>query len=118
METNSPIELQITAGGNLVLSQKIPDTTQDDEEQYTANWYFFNTAPFTRGDVLSNGEIRLKNILGTDAWVPKTLFVFGLDTPEGRPNEVVPLVAIPNWALGTLSSDEDEGKPSIPLPVG
>jgi hypothetical protein len=117
VETDSPIELQITAGGNLVLQQQIPDTTQDDLEQYTGNWYFLEAAvPFTRGDVLANGGIRLR-ILGTDAWVPKSLFVYGLDTAEGRPNEVVHLVSIPTWNLGTLSADTSEGAPSVALPM-
>jgi hypothetical protein len=117
VETDNPIQLQITAGGNLVLQQQIPDTAQDDLEQYTGNWYFLDVgAPFTRGAVLSNGSIRL-SILGTDAWVPKSLFVYGLDTAEGRPNEVVHLVSIPEWTLGALSTDPQEGAPSIPLPV-
>lgn len=117
VETDSPIQLQITAGGNLVMQQQIPDTEQDDLEQYTGNWYFLDVAaPFTRGDVLSNGGIRL-SILGTDAWVPKTLFVFGLDTASGRPNEVVHLVSIPEWNLGALSTDSSEGLGSVNLPV-
>jgi len=35
------------------------------------------------------------SILGTDAWMPKTVFVFGSgrDTAVGRPNEVVNLVS-------------------------
>ncbi|MGZ6983000.1 MAG: hypothetical protein ACXVH5_12605, partial [Ilumatobacteraceae bacterium] len=39
VETDSPIQLQITAGGALVADQTIVDTPQDDLEQYTANWY-------------------------------------------------------------------------------
>jgi hypothetical protein len=117
VQTDDPISLQITAGGNLVLQQQIPDTTQDDLEQYTGNWYFVDAAvPFTRGDVLSNGKIVLR-IGGTDAWVPKMLFLFGLDTASGRPNEVVHLVSIPEWNLGTLSTDDDEGSSSVTLPV-
>lgn len=116
-ETDSPIQLQITAGGNLVLQQQVPDTSQDDLEEYTGNWYFLDVAaPFTRGDVLSNGGVRL-SILGTDAWSPKSLFVYGLDTAAGRPNEVVHLVSIPQWDLGALSADPQEGEQSIDLPV-
>jgi hypothetical protein len=111
--TDSPIQLQITAAGNLVLQQQIPDTEQDDLEEYTGNWYFVDVpVPFTRGDVLANGGIRLI-ILGTESWLPKTLFLYGLDTAEGRPNEVVPLVSIPEWDLGSLGASQ----PSIPLPV-
>ena len=116
--TDSPIELEIIAGGNVVLKQEIHDTAQPDLEKETANWYPLDAAvPFTRGDVLSNGGIRLR-ILGDDAWFPKTIFVFGLDTQTGRPDEVVTLASVPllhppQW----LSTNLGEGVPSIPLPV-
>ncbi len=116
-ETDSPIQLQITAGGNLVLQQQIVDTPQPDLEAAKTNWYLMDAAvPFTRGDVLSNGGIRL-GILGTDAWKPRRLFVFGLDTATGRPNEVVSLVSVPAWTQGWLSTDTQEGSPSVDLPV-
>jgi hypothetical protein len=47
--------------------------------------------------------------------LPRTVFVFGLDTEEGRPNEVVTLSAIPNWGLGWLSTDPAEGAASVAL---
>ena len=56
-------------------------------------------------------------IHGRDAWLPKVLFLYGLDTQTGRPNEIVHLVSIPEWDLGMLSTDAQEGKPSVPLPV-
>lgn len=118
VETDNPITLTIVAGGNTVARETISDTPQDDLEQYTANWYPVHVdVPFTRGDVASNGEIRLA-IGGTDAWRPKTVFVYGLDTDNGRPNEVVPLVAIPEWSLGSLSTDPAEGETSVRLPLG
>ena len=46
-----------------------------------------------------------------------TVFVFGLDTEEGRPSEVVTLSAIPKWDLGWLSTDPSEGAASVPLPL-
>ena len=117
VETDKPIGLQITAGGALVADQTIIESAQDDLEQYTANWYHVDVAvPFTKRDVVSNGNIRL-SILGDDAWLPSQVYVFGLDTESGRPSEVVTLVAIPKWDLGSLSTDLSEGKPSIPLPV-
>jgi hypothetical protein len=116
-ETDSPIELEVVAGGNLVLKQEIHDTEQDDLESATTNWYMLDAAaPFTRGDVLANGRIRL-SILGDDAWRPMWLYVFGLDTAAGRPNEVVSLVSVPVWSQGWLSSDTSEGSPSVDLPV-
>jgi hypothetical protein len=117
VETDSPIRLQITAGGALVADQTVTDTPQDDLEQYTGNWYSMDVAvPFTKGDVVSNGNIRL-SILGDDAWLPSQVYVFGLDTASGRPSEVVTLVAIPKWDLGSLSTDPSEGNASILLPI-
>ena len=82
-----------------------------------ANWHIRGAAaPFTRGDVLSNGKIEL-SIRGDDAWKPKRLFMFGLDTNSGRPNEVVTLVSIPDWELGWLSTDVNKGEEAVPLPV-
>jgi hypothetical protein len=116
-ETDSPIQLEVTAGGNLVLKQEIDDTPQPDLEAATTNWYVMDAAvPFTRGDVLANGGIRL-SILGDDAWRPMRLYVFGFDTAAGRPNEVVSLVSVPVWSQGWLSTDTSEGSPSIDLPV-
>ena len=111
--TDKPVQLQVTAGGNIVLTQQIPDTKQDDFEEYTGNWYFLNApVPFSRGDVISNGGITI-TVLGTNSWLPKMLFLYGLDTPSGRPNEVVRLVSITDWTLGSLSSQV----PPVQLPV-
>lgn len=116
-ETDSPIQLQIAAGGSILVTQQIPDTPQDEQERGQANLYFINApVPFTRDSVASNGSITL-SILGDDAWVPASIFLFGLDTATGRPAHMVPLVAISNWQLGTLSSDSDEGSQSVQLPL-
>jgi hypothetical protein len=115
--TDSPIQLEIIADGNLVLRQEIGDTPQPDLEGNRNNWYFLNAnVPFIRGDVLSNGRITL-SILGKDAWLPGQLFLFGLDTATGRPNEVVNLVSMVVWNLGWLSKELGEGTPSQDLPV-
>ena len=113
VETDNSIQLQITAGGAIALQHKVTA----DLNQYVAHWYLLDVEnPFTRGDVVSNGGIRL-SILGTNAWLPKTVFVLGLNTASGRPNEVVTLVAIPEWGLGWLSTDPQEGNPSVDLPL-
>jgi hypothetical protein len=105
--------LQIAASGQLMLDQKITH----DLKRVRAYWHFLAVErPFTRADIVSKGSIHLK-ILGTDAWLPMAVFVFGLDTEEGRPNEVVTLSAIPKWDLGWLSTDPSEGAASIALPL-
>jgi hypothetical protein len=108
--TENSIVLQIAAGGALVLDRKITD----DLNPNMARWYFLDVeAPFTKGDIASDGIIL--SILGTDAWLPERVFVFGLDTVTDRPNEIVTLVSIPEWALGRLSTDHTEGNSPIPL---
>jgi hypothetical protein len=115
--TDSPIQLQIIAGGNVVLRQQIADTPQDDLEAGATNWYVLDAAvPFTKGNVVANGGIQL-SILGDDAWKPLRLFLFGLDTATGRPSQVISLVSIPIWDQGWLSTDPHEGVASIDLPV-
>jgi hypothetical protein len=110
-DTESSIQLQIAAGGAVVLHQKITD----DLDKFTAHWFFLDVeTPFARGDIAANGSIRL-SILGTDAWLPKTVFMFGLDTAADRPNEVVTLVSMPEWGLGWLSTDPQEGSSSVDL---
>jgi hypothetical protein len=97
--TDSPVQLQITAAGSNVFTQQVPDTTQDDFDNWSANWYFLDgQAPFTRGDVIGNGGITL-SIIGTDAWQPRHLVLFGLDTPSGRPSKMVSLMAIIDQVL-------------------
>jgi hypothetical protein len=115
--TDSPIELEIRAAGNLVLLQEVIDTPQPDLESGKTNWYPLDAAvPFTRADVLADGGITLR-IKGEDAWKPMRLFLFGLDTAAGRPNEVVSLVSLPVWPHGWMSTDTGEGKPSVDLDV-
>jgi len=113
VDTESDIKLQIAASGQLVLDHKITH----DFNKVRAHWHFLAVErPFTRADIASNGAIHL-TILGTDAWLPMMVFVFGLDTEEGRPNEVVTLSAISKWQLGWLSTDPSEGASNIPLPL-
>jgi hypothetical protein len=116
-ETDDKIQFQISAAGNIVMDETIGDTSQDDLEEYSANWHIRNAiTPFTRGDVIGNGGIEL-SIHGQDAFRPTSLFMFGLDTATGRPNEVVTLVSIPEWNLPTLSTDDAEGQESVVLPL-
>jgi hypothetical protein len=113
IETENSIQLQIGAGGGIVVHRTITDNLNP----FTARWYVIDVeTPFTRGDMVANGSIRL-SILGTDAWLPKTVFVFGLDTASGRPNEVVTLASVPEWELGWLSTDPSEGSASVALPL-
>lgn len=54
---------------------------------------------------------------GDDAWLPESFFLFGLDTKEGMPTRIIPLVHIPKWTLGALSTNNGEGRSEIFLPI-
>lgn len=113
VDTESHVTLQIAASGQLMVDQKITH----DFHRVRAYWHYLPVErAFTRADIASKGAIHL-GILGTDAWLPMTVFLFGLDTEEGRPNEVVTLSAIPKWGLGWLSTDPAEGASSVALPI-
>lgn len=117
--TDDDIEFQITTiDGRLVVDHVFPDTSQNDLERAQANFYYVPVSiPFTRAE-LNAASIRL-SILGNDAWLPARLFLFGLSADEGGqpPEFVVPLVHLPAWPLGTLSTDAEEGEGSVILPL-
>ncbi|HET7060927.1 MAG TPA: hypothetical protein VFI43_01980, partial [Nitrosospira sp.] len=95
-----------------------PDTPQSDLERAEANLYYVQVAvPFSKTE-LNENSIRL-SIKGDDAWLPDRLFLFGLDEDETGPAAgfVVPLVHLPEWPLGTLSTDPEEGQGSVVLPL-
>jgi hypothetical protein len=114
--TDSPLQLQIAGQGGLILQYDIPNTPQRDQEIDEANLYLFPApVPFTR-DTLAANAISL-SIKGTNAWLPGAFFLFGLSPRRGRPTHLVPLVHLPRWELGWLSTDPEEGRESLALPL-
>ena len=115
--TNDRTTLEITIGNTPVLRQELPLTGQDDLEPKSHNWYFLGAIdPFNKRDLMAGGMIKLISG-GKDAWLPMQVFIYGLDTAEGRPNLMVPLVSMTQWDLGYLSRDMNEGSESVVLPV-
>ncbi len=115
-ETDDPIELEIVNDAGIAVKFEIPDTPQKDLERGQANLYLIPVSvPFTKRS-LNDSSIKLR-IKGDDAWTPSRLFLFGLDDASGRPESIVPLVHLPEWNLGKLSTDTSEGKEEETLPV-
>ena len=114
--TDSPIELQIATREALVVSHDIPDTPQPDQEHGQANLYFAPVAvPFAKSGLTSRG-ITLQ-IKGDDEWIPFSLFLFGLDDTAGNPSRLTPMVHLPDWPFGFMSTDSNIGLASVTLPV-
>jgi hypothetical protein len=125
--TNDSLELSVRTGP-ATLRAKIPfppDTSQEDLETGLPNLYESRVGtpgplfpPFTRAELRPN-SIRLK-IEGDDVWLPSSFFMFGVDThsfADRSVREVVPLVHLPEWNLGPLSTDLNEGRPEVVLPL-
>jgi hypothetical protein len=129
--TDDRLELRVLPQGLPLLTDDIPfppDTPQEDLETGLPNLYESRVGypgptapfhiPFTRAQLLPN-SITLA-IEGDDAWVPSSFFMFGLDSHSfaNRPvREVVPLVHLPVWNLGPMSTDPNEGRSEIVLPL-
>jgi hypothetical protein len=114
--TDDPLWLRVQTAEGVATHEMITDTPQTDLEINSANAYELPVErPFTRADLMAEGaEVRL-GIHGSDKWVPKKIFIMGLDQPRGRPERVVPLVRAHD--PGPLSADPTEGAPSLRLPL-
>lgn len=121
--TNDNLTLEITVWGHKVgppaqdITYKFPGTSQSDLKKGQANWYFVPIAtPFVKSDLIEEESFDLSTD-GDDAWLPESIFIFGLDTDNGMPNSIVPLVHMQNWTRGALSTDDSEGHEDVSLTV-
>jgi hypothetical protein len=116
--TDDTITLRITDTlGQVLVNQTFTDTPQDDLERAQANFYYADVKGAIIRTNLTDKSIEL-SINGNDAWLPASLFLFGLDAREGETVRfVTPLVHLPEWPFGSLSTDTTEGTPSVALPV-
>ena len=116
--TDSLVQLQIVARGRPLFSEVITDTSQDDMERGVANWYEFAVpAPFTLHELQRAGAEVTLTMLGDDAWLPASWFLFGMDTDKGRPSQVIALARDAVWNRGWLSADEHEGSKVVRFSV-
>jgi hypothetical protein len=115
--TDNGITLRVTtSGGTEVVDFDFPETPQEEQERGQANLYLVPVGSgFTKASLAAN-SIRL-SISGTDAWLPGSLFIFGLDDAAGRPEFLVPLVNLRTWPFGLMSTDSNEGRSSVTLPL-
>jgi hypothetical protein len=115
--TDSPVAFDlVTNFGATPTTQivSIPETPQEDLEEYVTNVYLMPLAPLITKERLS--EIRVR-IDGDDMWLPKQMFIFGIGNKTSNTAPAIPLVYQSNWSFGPLSTDSSEGKSSIVLPI-
>jgi hypothetical protein len=117
-DTDDTITLKITdISGRVLVDQTFTDTTQDDLERAQANFYYAEVNGAILKGNLNDQSIQL-SINGDDAWLPASLFLFGLDAREGETVKfVTPLVHLTEWPFGFLSTDSTEGTASVALPL-
>lgn len=92
--TDDTITLKITdIFGEVRVDQTFTDTFQDDLERAQANFYYVEVDGAIAKTLLNDESIQL-SINGDDAWLPASLFLFGLDAREGETVKLVtPLVS-------------------------
>ena len=109
--TDSRVVLTINDDGSDIVHHTFPNTSQDDQERGEGNVY---EVELTTNNLipsrLSNSSVRF-GIRGDDRWSPKHLLIWGEDEPTG---DIVP-IAIRTNITHRLSTDESEGRLSIPL---
>jgi len=114
--TDSPINLQIGTEDGIVVDYDFPDTPQADQELFQANYYIAPVvSPFTRGE-LSDRSVVL-SIKGTDSWSPGVVAVFGIESPILNTTGMVPIVHSAPWPFGRMSTDPDEGREHVRIPL-
>jgi hypothetical protein len=117
-ETDNTITLKITDKFGIVhVDHTFTDTFQDDLERAQANFYYADSPGAIIKTNLDDKSIEL-GINGDDAWLPSSLFLFGLDAAEGDTVRfVTPLVHLTRWPFRFLSKDTTEGQPKVFLPL-
>ena len=102
--TDDPVHIEISRQGETVVSYEIADSPQTDFDSGFANMYFFPAkAPFSKAEL--DSESIVLTLGGQDEWVPRKLFLFGLNTAEGRANAIVPLVYLDYWPFGAMRTE-------------
>lgn len=110
--TDDKIRLQVrTKDGNFLVDHIIENTPQDDLESGQSNFYLIPTKSSFRYKDLDSNSIQL-SILGKDAWLPKKMFLFGIDRMQGEQQKIIPLVHLNKWENPRFSTDpkDDFGK--------
>jgi hypothetical protein len=101
--TVGPLKLQGGGAGRLFLSYTLPATPQGDFAHGAGAFYVVHlAAPFSRSD-LDGGAFTL-TIESEDWWKPDYFAVFGVDTVNGGPGALIPLVAASAFELRPRTS--------------
>lgn len=112
-DTDSSINVSVNTNGVERLNHTFPDTRQTDQERGVANLYHVDvTDNGIESEELTDSSIRL-GINGDDAWRPQHVFFFGEGVTRTGANETQALAI--ETEIGTLSTEEGEGSPSVPL---
>jgi hypothetical protein len=118
--TDDLIHLRVTTtDGRVVVNHPFKDTKQDDQEQGQANIYFVPVGtPFTKAE-LNERSIELRITGGGDKWLPASFFLFGLseELPTFFSALVEPLVHLATWPFDRMSTNANEGRGSVVLPL-
>lgn len=124
-DTDDSVELQIFGpGGGAEWIQPF-GTPGEGQSAFSFLRTIHFPPPFeARRNNLESATLRIK---GDDMWLPGSFFLFAFThqveddpwpgiEPGPRPTAIMPLIHIPNWNLGRMSTDSSEGVESVVLP--
>jgi hypothetical protein len=126
--TDSRVQLRIATTDSLKVVFEMPppalppESAQGNQFHQDANQASFyyveeetgqQVIPFTKSE-LGGSSINLSLQEANDSWLPKSFFIFGIDTREEAAGlvRIIPLVHIPEWNQGPL-----EGPTTVTLPL-
>jgi hypothetical protein len=113
-DTDSAVRVSVNTNGVERLNHTFDDTEQTDQERGIANLYDLDVARSgIQTEQLTDSSIRL-GISDDDAWRPQHAFVFAEGINAAGANETQ-AIAIETDIATTLSTDDDEGEPDMPL---
>lgn len=119
-ETENEITVKIVSKmGEPLVDYALPDSPQGNREQGVWEMHLTHPIrPFKKVD-LDDSSITVRTN-GDDSWAPRSFWLFGLDTVEGLPSYIVPLIDLEFWSNkwpGNLSTDPSEGHEEVTLPL-
>lgn len=118
--TDNQVEIELSFAGQPKWVHNFGDLESKEAGLGFFPEFQFDGGPEPTRNTLESVSLR---ITGDDAWSPGSFFVFALEETyfpgagSRRPAAILPLVQIPRWEVGPLSTDPTEGSETVSLPL-
>ena len=112
--TKNAIKIEVSLKNDISFTIDIPEGALGEDGGT------FLDISYARNNTFRSTDLRsiTMEIMGDDAWMPDSLFFFGLDNRSDEREYLVPFAYIPDWkeaGLPQMSTDEKEGSAKVDL---